>query len=488
MPAGNRKKRGLLRQQMQDNPKMAAIKLKSQIRTGKRKSTYTARQGDSWFRIAGQQFADLFGEGESANVAAQRLAGELARANPHIKNLQPGQTIRLPWDRASSAAKKGNKGAYLSQSMLGSPQTAPQTGNVAGDTAGQQVILPGAQVSQPANFTQASNQRVQPVANQANMGSARGRAGAGTPQPRGGIPQQSAVGYQSVLPAGLGSMTGNQMLQPRQPTPYNPQAIQSLRPQPAPQGWLSKAAEVAANLFLNPEGLPGMNGPNYNISTTTRRPAHGAAGQKGRGMQDIRPAPGAQAPAGTVRGAQEQARGVQTGRPEVVGSAVQEKLRRMENSLGPKFGESMYDFMVRVTEAGGSQFTALPLETFFERGVKPLTIPMSVIQKYAREGNPINEQYLLALGYKLDPLYGYVRTGNTKVGQNNATGSGGGQNPYYKFGAKAPVARGGRGRKSGGGDETPSGGSWRRPASGYSGGRGYGESPLSAPLTSWRID
>lgn len=58
-----------------------------------KRNYYTVKTGDSWFRIAGRLYKDFFGGDE---VAAQRMAFELAQANEGIDRLRPGMRIRVP--------------------------------------------------------------------------------------------------------------------------------------------------------------------------------------------------------------------------------------------------------------------------------------------------------------------------------------------------------------------------------------------------------
>ncbi len=92
------------------------IKLRNQIRLGKIARKYTVKGGDSWFKIAGRLYAKYFGGDVKA---AQRMAGELARANRGVKRLKAGITLKLP------LPPMGGRTPYIAPGQFADMPTAP---------------------------------------------------------------------------------------------------------------------------------------------------------------------------------------------------------------------------------------------------------------------------------------------------------------------------------------------------------------------------
>lgn len=86
--------------------KMKEIKLKNLLRKGKIDSQ--VREGENnWFEVAGRIYKNLF---DGDEVAAQRMAWELSRANEGVIKLKPGIRLRLPMPRDIT---KGGRAGYI---------------------------------------------------------------------------------------------------------------------------------------------------------------------------------------------------------------------------------------------------------------------------------------------------------------------------------------------------------------------------------------
>lgn len=99
----------------------------AQFKFNKRQGqTYTVKQGDSWFRIAGKIYGQYYG----GSLEGQRMAGELARANGDINTLRPGMVIKIPKPRSTNPYIGANQfqGVTPVTGNVTTPQApAPQT-------------------------------------------------------------------------------------------------------------------------------------------------------------------------------------------------------------------------------------------------------------------------------------------------------------------------------------------------------------------------
>ncbi|MFA5378720.1 MAG: hypothetical protein WC455_23410 [Dehalococcoidia bacterium] len=97
-------------QRTQNNPKMLAEKAKNRAR--RLPGKYTVKTGDSWTKIAEKIYGPVFQD----NFQAQRMAEQLARANPKVGGLRPGTVVRIARPR---------RNAFISQAFLGDTGPAP---------------------------------------------------------------------------------------------------------------------------------------------------------------------------------------------------------------------------------------------------------------------------------------------------------------------------------------------------------------------------
>ena len=99
----------------QYNPKMMAEKFKNRAR--KLPTKYTVKQGDSWAKIAGNIYGELY---DYDPMKSQRMAEDLARRNNKVRGLTPGTVIRIARPRQNP---------YVSAEFMG--QAAPVANQVA---------------------------------------------------------------------------------------------------------------------------------------------------------------------------------------------------------------------------------------------------------------------------------------------------------------------------------------------------------------------
>jgi hypothetical protein len=469
-------------QQMKKNPKMAAIKLKNQIRRGKRKSSVTVKDGDSWFKIAGSQFADMFGEGPSAVVAAQRLAGELAKANPHIKNLQPGQTVKLPWSQASRAAKKGNKGAYLSKAMMGQT-TAPAVqsgGNAAGvPDAGPTVLAtPTTEVSQrdeQLSLYKKNLARQQQQSQQA----------------------ETYMSMQGYSPAAIQTQAGLEYK-------WNPQSQKGYNPQKV-QGGVSYADLVSQNFLVAQERKAQQSTLNQ-MNTSVIEGMNVSSIPEGPGAIAPPPPPPAPSPPPPLPYSPANPDITEKNKPPKPAPSVP-PLTTIYDALGIKGprapdgpppapgvvmtpvypGETVWDAVARNRREGNLDPLnySTQLKYYMSQGQSPLVLPMEVLELWAREeGSEINYSVLAQKGYTYDPvLQSWVLTNapTNRVVEQEPRG-----NPYYNPYATPPKSRNPWTQPGLPNAPKPTAGGRRMVGAGSGYGGGY-DPYLSANLTSWRI-
>lgn len=233
---------------------MLAEKFKNQSR--RLPGKYTVKTGDSWTKIAEKLYGPLYQD----NIKAQKMAEQLARANPKVNALRPGTVVRIARPR---------RNPYLTQAFLGDTgQPAPAPTPAAPAYTGAAPQAPVVQgVAPGVNY---------------NVASTQGRPwaqGGNTPQMDGVIQPTYLQGAQRRPGFNLGNYNYSTVNQPSTVNPYQSRQVITgagtpitLPPQPGSTDPVYQPTYLPGKAPTQPVQGLGYRNFNQPVTVTRNRP------------------------------------------------------------------------------------------------------------------------------------------------------------------------------------------------------------------------